>query len=85
MFVFVNKVTGKILGVELESSEGAEFCNSMLGKFDEYSDMIFIARDMNHINEVMKRSPEYYNSSWENPQHGDVNFADYEIKELKVV
>ncbi|MDI6976048.1 hypothetical protein [Serratia sp. Se-RSBMAAmG] len=85
MFVFVNKATGKILGVELESSEGAEFCNSMLGTFYEHSDMIFIARDMDHIKEVMRRSPEYYNSSWEYPQHGDVNFADYDIKELKVV
>lgn len=85
MFVFVNKATGKILGVQLESSEGAEFCNSMLGTFDEYSDIIFIGRDMGHIKEVMRESPEYYNSSWEHPQHGNIKFADYDIKELKVV
>ena len=42
MFVFVNKKTGKILGIEVHSNDGAEFCNSIEVSFDEYSDTPFV-------------------------------------------
>lgn len=85
MFVFVNKKTGEILGIEVQSNDGAEFCNSIEVSFDEYSDTPFIGKSMDEMNRVINHNPDWYNSGLKNPCHASVKLEDYEIKKLQLV
>lgn len=85
MFVFVNKKTGKILGIEVQSNNGAEFCNSIEVSFDEYSDTHFVGSSIDEMNSVINHDPDWYDSGLKNPRHGNVKLEDYEIKKLQLV
>lgn len=85
MFVFVNKKTGKILGIEVQSNDGAEFCNSIEVSFDEYSDTPFVGSSIDEMNSVMNHDPDWYDSGLKNPCHSSVKLEDYEIKKLQLV
>ncbi|EPP7234058.1 hypothetical protein ACTOJ1_000974 [Shigella flexneri] len=85
MFVFVNKKTGKILGIEVQSNDGAEFCNSIEVSFDEYSDTPFVGSSIDEMNSVINHNPEWYDSGLKNPRHACVKLEDYEIKKLQLV
>lgn len=85
MFVFVNKKTGKVLGIEVYSNEGGEFCNSTGARFDAYSDTPFVGMDLEHMHQVMNKDTDWFNSSLTSPEHEGIKFTDYEIKSLKIV
>lgn len=85
MFVFVNKKTSKILGIEVQSNDGSEFCNSIQVSFDEYSDTPFIGSSIEEMNKVINHNPDWYDSGLKNPRHASVKLEDYEIKKLQLV
>jgi hypothetical protein len=74
--------TGKLLGVNISSNHGSEFCGEYTVKLDHYNDVdqtIWYVGELYNAEYVRQYSTEWYNSNEQTPGHS------YEPEELEVV
>jgi hypothetical protein len=83
MYGIRNKKTGKLLGFETTSNEGAEFCNSVEYSLEEDSDRPWLVRAPYHARYVLENSAEWYNAGYATPSHTIKKIEDYEVVRVK--
>ena len=61
------KGTDKLLGFDVESNNGADFCVSMSYELCEYSDRIWTTTSEANAISVANSTSEYYNADYDSP------------------
>ena len=73
------KKTGKLLGTNISSNEGADFCGDVSVRLDDYSNNTWLVDSAINAEYVRNFSTAWYNADYKNPSH------NYEAEELEVV
>ena len=73
--------TEKVLGVNAQSNDGAEFCGSMAYSLDNHEDNMWLVDTIENALWVSKNTTPWYNASYDTPIN---NYVDKDIEVVEV-